>query len=80
MSKRVLSLVLRITLCAGISLALAAPASAIPAFARKYGLRCTTCHNPHEPLQREITAYDARCAACHKSVVDSHVARAISGP
>jgi hypothetical protein len=44
MSKRVLSLVLRMTICAGISLALAAPASAIPAFARKYGLRCTTCH------------------------------------
>jgi hypothetical protein len=44
MSKRLLSLVLRIGLCAGLSLALAAPASAIPAFARKYGLRCTTCH------------------------------------
>jgi hypothetical protein len=35
---------LRIGLCAGLSLVLAAPASAIPAFARKYGLRCTTCH------------------------------------
>ena len=44
MSKRLLSLVLRIGLCAGLSLALAAPSSAIPAFARKYGLRCTTCH------------------------------------
>src|SRR5258706_12771857 len=44
MSKRLLSLVLRIGLCAGLSLALAAPSSAIPAFARKYGLRCTACH------------------------------------
>src|SRR6202011_2666048 len=44
MSKRLLCLVLRIGLCAGLSVALAAPASAIPAFARKYGLRCTTCH------------------------------------
>src|SRR5258708_18083411 len=44
MSKRLLSLVLRIGLCAGLSLALAAPSSAIPAFARKYGLRCTSCH------------------------------------
>src|SRR5258705_9512889 len=44
MSKRLLSLVLRIGLCAGLSLALAAPASAIPAFARKYGLRCASCH------------------------------------
>jgi hypothetical protein len=44
MSKRLLSLLLRIGLCAGLSLALAAPSSAIPAFARKYGLRCTTCH------------------------------------
>jgi hypothetical protein len=44
MSKRLLSLIVRVGLCAGLSLALAAPASAIPAFARKYGLRCTTCH------------------------------------
>src|SRR3984957_6550129 len=44
MSKRLLSLLLRIGLCAGLSLALAAPSSAIPPFARKYGLRCTTCH------------------------------------
>src|ERR1700736_1984899 len=44
MSKRLLCLVLRIGLCAGLSVALAAPASAIPAFARKYGLRCTACH------------------------------------
>src|SRR5258708_21710803 len=44
MSKRLLSLVLRIGLCLGISLALVTPSSAIPAFARKYGLRCTSCH------------------------------------
>jgi hypothetical protein len=44
MSLRLLSLVLRIGLCLGISLALVTPSSAIPAFARKYGLRCTSCH------------------------------------
>ena len=32
-------------------------------------LSCTTCHNPHEPLQRTASAYDARCAACLKCVV-----------
>src|SRR6266850_4646110 len=31
---------LLLALCLGLSM----PASAIPAFARKYGLRCTACH------------------------------------
>ena len=31
-------------------------------------LSCLTCHDPHEPLQKSAASYDARCAACHKSV------------
>lgn len=28
-------------------------------------LSCLTCHAPHEPLERRVEAYDARCASCH---------------
>jgi hypothetical protein len=28
-------------------------------------ISCTACHNPHEPLQREVRYYDAKCLACH---------------
>ena len=28
-------------------------------------LTCVACHDPHRPLVREATAYDARCLACH---------------
>jgi hypothetical protein len=28
-------------------------------------LTCPACHNPHQPLVREVTAYDSRCLACH---------------
>jgi hypothetical protein len=28
-------------------------------------LRCTTCHDPHGPLERRVAAYNAQCAACH---------------
>lgn len=31
-------------LCAGMAVLMCRPASAIPAFARKYGLRCSACH------------------------------------
>lgn len=30
-------------------------------------IRCTACHNPHEPLQTSASAYDAKCLACHTS-------------
>jgi len=29
--------------------------------------RCTSCHNPHQPLVRETAAYDAKCLSCHVS-------------
>jgi hypothetical protein len=44
MSRRLLKAALNISLCIGLTLVLSSPASAIPAFARKYGLRCTSCH------------------------------------
>jgi hypothetical protein len=44
MSRRLLTAALNIGLCIGLTLVLSTPASAIPAFARKYGLRCTSCH------------------------------------
>lgn len=28
-------------------------------------LTCFACHNPHQPLEREATAYDAACLKCH---------------
>ncbi|HEY2972122.1 MAG TPA: multiheme c-type cytochrome [Pyrinomonadaceae bacterium] len=28
-------------------------------------IRCTACHNPHEPLREDPKYYDARCLACH---------------
>jgi hypothetical protein len=30
-------------------------------------LTCAACHNPHQPLQRESTAYDAKCLSCHQA-------------
>ena len=28
-------------------------------------LTCTSCHDPHAPLQRDSSVYDMRCLACH---------------
>ncbi|HJQ30748.1 MAG TPA: multiheme c-type cytochrome [Pyrinomonadaceae bacterium] len=28
-------------------------------------ISCTACHDPHEPLVREISYYDSKCTACH---------------
>jgi hypothetical protein len=28
-------------------------------------IRCTSCHNPHEPLREDAGFYDSRCLACH---------------
>lgn len=28
-------------------------------------IRCTACHNPHEPLREEASYYDSRCLTCH---------------
>lgn len=28
-------------------------------------LKCTACHDPHQPLVREVETYDGKCVACH---------------
>jgi hypothetical protein len=28
-------------------------------------LACVACHDPHRPLEREASAYDAKCLSCH---------------
>jgi hypothetical protein len=28
-------------------------------------IACTTCHNPHQPLETSASAYDGKCIACH---------------
>src|SRR5205085_3501281 len=28
-------------------------------------ISCTACHDPHEPLKRDVASYDAKCTACH---------------
>lgn len=28
---------------------------------------CITCHDPHKPLVRELSAYDSKCIACHSA-------------
>lgn len=32
-------------------------------------LSCLSCHDPHGPLNKTASSYDARCASCHKSVI-----------
>jgi cytochrome c554/c'-like protein len=29
-------------------------------------ITCTACHDPHQPLVQDDTAYDGRCFACHR--------------
>ena len=31
----------------------------------KGGLSCLQCHSPHEPLERNMSAYNRVCASCH---------------
>lgn len=30
-------------------------------------LRCSTCHDPHQPVSRDVTHYVERCLSCHTS-------------
>ena len=43
-------------------------------------ITCIACHNPHQPLVRSETAYDARCLACHRQHgEDSTLGKSASG-
>ena len=33
-------------------------------------ITCIACHDPHKPLEHDLSAYDARCLACHST--DTH--------
>ena len=41
-------------------------------------LTCIACHNPHEPLAGDTTAYDRNCLACHR-IAGTKVTREKSG-
>ena len=30
-------------------------------------IKCTTCHDPHRPLETALEAYDVKCGACHSA-------------
>lgn len=34
-------------------------------------ISCTTCHNPHEKVDRVAAHYDAKCGACHSDVTET---------
>lgn len=33
-------------------------------------ITCIACHDPHQPLVQDATAYDSRCLSCHRSRLD----------
>ena len=39
-------------------------------------MSCLTCHNPHAPLSRDASWYNARCAACHPTTAHRKIANA----
>ncbi|MCU1330468.1 MAG: Tetratricopeptide 4 [Bryobacterales bacterium] len=34
----------------------------------KQPLSCVTCHDPHSPIQKAASYYDAKCSACHPRI------------
>ena len=43
-------------------------------------LACTTCHNPHEPLNQSANSYDAKCLTCHNAAAHTENSAATSTP
>jgi hypothetical protein len=41
-------------------------------------ITCIACHDPHKPLVRDLTAYDAKCLACHRSLAGQSPPHAIA--
>ena len=42
-------------------------------------ITCVACHDPHRPLVRDPTAYDAKCLSCHARTGESPSATRIAG-
>src|SRR6266851_1593487 len=42
-------------------------------------ITCVACHDPHQPLVRNLAAYDAKCLKCHASTGSSPSATLIAG-
>jgi hypothetical protein len=38
-------------------------------------LRCSACHDPHGPLETNLTSYDAKCSACHSAALHTKTCR-----
>lgn len=55
--RHVSAVCLALVIWSGISLALAPPASAVPAFARRYGVSCSTCHSAWPALNATGMAF-----------------------
>jgi hypothetical protein len=34
-------------------------------------ISCIACHNPHQPLNRDLASYDANCLACHAASIEN---------
>jgi hypothetical protein len=38
-------------------------------------IRCSACHDPHGTLETRLTAYDAKCGACHSATLHTKVCK-----
>jgi hypothetical protein len=38
-------------------------------------IRCSACHDPHGPLEKNAAAYDSKCAACHSAAEHTKTCR-----
>jgi hypothetical protein len=38
-------------------------------------IRCTSCHDPHGPLETNVASYDSKCAACHSAAAHTKICR-----
>lgn len=38
-------------------------------------IRCTTCHDPHAPVETSAAAYDSKCTACHSAGAKARICK-----
>jgi hypothetical protein len=39
-------------------------------------IRCTACHDPHGPLETNLSSYDSKCSACHSAAARTAATKA----